>query len=124
MGYLTAKDYDAHIQEVNWNQILQGKASVQAKAETFAIAEITSQLVQKYDTASEFTETSIYKKSATYLGNSRVYLDGPLFVVGTYAVDEIVSYTDGNVYIKNSTTAGYTNPVSYTHLTLPTTSRV
>ena len=107
MGYLTAKDYDAHIQEVNWNQILQGKASVQAKAETFAIAEITSQLVQKYDTASEFTETSIFKKSATYLGNSRVYLDGPLFVVGSYPFDSIVSYTDGNVYIKNANTSGY-----------------
>jgi len=109
MGYLTAKDYDGHIQEVNWNQILQGKARVQSQAESFAISEITSHLVQKYDTASEFTETSVYKKSATYLGNSRVYLDGPLFVSGAYPLDSIVSFTNGNVYIKNANTVGYTN---------------
>lgn len=109
MGYLTAKDYDARIQEINWNQILQGNPTVQANAETFAIAEITSQLVQKYDTASEFTETSVYKKLATYKGGSRVYLYGTLWTNqgSPYAIDSIVSYTDGNVYIKNNTTAGY-----------------
>lgn len=122
MGYLTARDYDGHIQEVNWNQILQGKSRVQAQAENFAIAEITSNLVQKYDTASEFTETSVYKKSATYKGNSRVYLDGPAWSASAspYALDSIVSHTDGNVYIKNSTTAGYTNqaPTDATFWTL------
>ena len=70
--------------------------------------------MQRYDFKKpygEFTDTDVYSNTVTYKGNNRIYLDGSDWISGTYAVNAIVSYSDGNVYLKNSTVAAYTNQV-------------
>lgn len=98
MSYLIYADYLPYIQADNLTAIIQGQPAIQAKAELAAQAEAISYLTQKYDTAVEFQDTSIWAKANTYKANNRVYLSGPLWVTATaYTIGQIV-VENGNVY--------------------------
>lgn len=98
MAYLIDADYERLIQDVNVQQIISGNLSLKSKAELTALTEIKSYLVQKYDVAKEFTDTTAYNPIATYKGASRVYLSATFYnESSTYALNALVQKA-GKVY--------------------------
>lgn len=100
MSYLILADYFKTIQSTYLDQITGSSVANRTNAELAAQAECVSHLTQKYDTASEFTDTAIYAPaSALYKAASRVYLDAPAYnASGTYAIGAL-TLNAGNVYI-------------------------
>lgn len=110
--YTRSHDYVLYCDQQTLAQIVEKDLSLKRLCEYAAEDQIRSYLSQRYDFKKpygEFTDTAVFDISLTYKGNNRVYLDGVEFTVGAYDADSFVYYTDGNVYIKNSNTSGYTN---------------
>ncbi len=102
MSYLRLYDYTAgNIQGVTLTQLLQGVDSQRVVKEAASQAQIISYLVQKYDTDSEFQNTTIFNTTKAYQGNALIELNYTAWLntVAAYSVNTLVSYTDGNVYI-------------------------
>lgn len=106
MGYLVLNDYILTIQEFAFKQWIASNDLLRLQAEPRAQAKIKEYLVQKYDTSTEFSDTTIYSDSKTYQANALVQLNYAAWATGNYTVGQFVSYTDGNVYrCKLNTTA-------------------
>lgn len=101
MSYLIPADYLKTIQDANLLQIINSNRSIQTAAELSAQAEVISMLKQKYETASEFTDTSKWVKANPYSAGDRVYLDADTYsAAATYAIGALVVYS-GVVYSAN-----------------------
>jgi chitodextrinase len=110
MGYLRYLDYQRQIQDANFQQVIASNDSLRLSMERAAQAEMISYLVQKYDVATEFKDTTIYSNTAIYKAGSLVELSGYYAAwsnASLYLVGDFISYTGGNVYrcILNTTTA-------------------
>lgn len=118
MAYLTSFDYKVRIQDVQLNQITSNDSAVKNECELLGVDIFKSKLVQKYDVDAEFTDTVQYSNTSTYKANILVYLDGVTWSNATvYTNNQLVVYTDNNVYLKNSTTSGYSAGVLPTNST-------
>ena len=116
MGYLRLYDYISNIQTPTLTQVIQGVDATRVMKEAASQAQIISYLVQKYDTDKEFQDTTIFKTSAIYGGDSLVELNYPAFIVQTYTVNQSVLWTDGNCYICIlNTTGANENPTNATY---------
>ena len=105
MGYLRLYDYIANIQTPQLNQLLQGIDDKRILKEAASQAQITSYLIQKFDCAMEFQNTTVFNLATTYQANQLVEYNYPAWSSAVnYSVDTFVSYTDGNCYICINTT--------------------
>ncbi|WP_315823020.1 hypothetical protein [Paraflavitalea speifideaquila] len=98
MGYLYPADYNKAIQDVSLQQIISGDRTLLVSAELFAQSEITSHLVQKYDTENEFTNTQAYNPQVNYHAADRVYLDAPAFSSASTYIEGQLCLQGGKVY--------------------------
>ncbi len=99
MAYLRLIDYSQNIQSAQITQLTGGSSAVLLGAELTAIEEITSYLIQKYDTAAEFTDTVVWNPDTIYKAKDRFYLDGPAYSSsGTYAL-KAFTLQAGKIYI-------------------------
>lgn len=98
MGYLIQQDYKKLIQDTQLSQLVGGDFDLLETFELAAIEDIKSYLVQKFDTASEFTDTQMWNFGTIYYAKERVYLDADAFSANThYTFNDVVLY-QGNVY--------------------------
>lgn len=107
-NYIRNIDYLLHIQDRDFNQLISANPLVQKQAEQWAIDKVRSVLVQRWDCDEEFKDTHVWSPLSTYTADDLVYLDASAFVAGAYAASSLVLYTDGKIYIRTATTAGYT----------------
>lgn len=114
--YLRLYDYLKQIQADNLNAILSNDVAVRLQTELSAQAETISYLVQKYDVAIEFSDTTIWSNSAVYKALHRFYLDYPTYnATATYGINACVTF-ESNCYICIATTTGTFNPIKWTLL--------
>ena len=74
MSYLIQSDYLKEIQPTQLNQLTGGDSSILSRAGLEAIEKATSYLVQRYDIAKEFIDTSVWSNTTTYTAGSRAYI--------------------------------------------------
>lgn len=98
MSYLIIQDFKKQIQSDNLQQIIGSDLEVLKTAELQAIEEAYGYLTQKYDTAQEFTDTSIWNIQSPYQATDRIYLDAPAYSATlTYSLNVLTSHS-GKVY--------------------------
>lgn len=98
MSYLILSDYKKQIQSLNLIQVTGGDNSILVSWQLIAQEKVISYLRQKYDTASEFTDTNVWDITRVYNANDRVYLDGPAYnATSTYGLTDLTLQA-GNVY--------------------------
>jgi phage gp36-like protein len=98
MAYLGLFDYKSLIQKDNLSQVIGGDYAIVSKAEEAALFEIESYLKTKYDTDSEFTDTTQYAYNVVRNAKVRVYLDATAYLAtSTYALHDLTLYS-GKVY--------------------------
>jgi hypothetical protein len=73
MSYLILSDYKKQIQTLNLSQITGGDDTILNQWAQTAQEKCISYLVQKYDTAAEFTDTMAWDPTRTYNPGDRVY---------------------------------------------------
>jgi len=120
MSYLIQNDYKKLIQSDNLNQVIGSDLSILASIELAAQAECISYLTQKYITAEEFTNTSVWSPAIAYKANARVYLDASAYSASaTYPLNSLV-LQGGYVYICHTaiTTPEAFTPAKWTSLGL------
>lgn len=98
MSYLISPDLKRLIQSDNLTQIIGGDTSILTAAQLTAQEEAITYLIQKYNTAGEFTDTNIYDPTVIYKAASRVYLDATAYDgTATYAIGKLVLQS-GKIY--------------------------
>ena len=99
MSYLIQNDFKKIIQTENLLQLVGSDLSILSFAQSYAQGFATSYLVQKYDTAKEFTDTITWNITTIYKANNRIYLDATAYsAIATYPLNTLVLQA-GNVYI-------------------------
>lgn len=83
MGYLRLYDYISCIQTPTFNQLLQSNDAKRILKEAVAKALITSYIVQQFDVEAEFTDTTLFSKTAIYKAQSLVELNFPAYATAT-----------------------------------------
>lgn len=116
MSYLIRQDYTRLIQPQHLSDLVGANFALLESFETAAIEEVTSYLIQKYDTAFEFTDISLHNKAAAYQAKARVYIDATSFsAASTYAQFATVLYNGSVYYATNAITpAGPWNAAQWT----------
>lgn len=106
MRLLRLTDYQRQIQGDNLQQIIEGNTSILLDVEQAAQAEMTSYLVQRYQTNKIFTDTTAFDNTATYLAKNLVEYSCPDYVsTTTYSTGTRVVYS-GSIYISLSASTG------------------
>lgn len=101
MGYLIQSDFRRQIQSDNLNQIIGGDTSILTTALAVAQEEAITHLIQKYDVATEFTDTLPWNRGSVYKAGARVYLDAnPYSASSNYSTGDLVLQA-GSVYFCN-----------------------
>lgn len=128
MAYLRYYDYMRTIQADNLSQIIGSDTGVRLTSEVAAQAEAISYLVQKYDVTSEFTDTTVFSKSATYKAGALVELNYSEYdSAKSYITNDLTTYS-GSCYICTGATTGTFSPSKWFflgvkfdlfHVTLP-----
>lgn len=96
--YLVKSDFRKQIQLDNLNQIIGDDNALLTAVMLVAQQECVENLVQKYDTDKEFTDTNTYSYTTAYKAGSRVILDASTYsAASTYALNDLVVYS-GDVY--------------------------
>lgn len=91
MGYLRPHDYNLLIQAKEQAQFTTNDATVLPAAEKWAQDEISSKLLQRYDVAQEFQDTTKWIYSNTYNSGDLVEIDFPVYdATKTYALNSLV----------------------------------
>lgn len=122
MGYITAKDLQRTIQDVNLNQIIGNDATILERSILAAEAEAKSYLRQKYVLEAEFTDTDLYSITKQYYANNRaVDTNGDIYYAklpaaafefsGVYKLNDQV-YWKGKVYTCKVPTTAITHEVA------------
>ena len=98
MGYLRYHDYLQQIQDKQLKALITNNQAIRTLTERIAQAEITSYLVQKFDTVNEFTDTNNYSYTAVQNANQLVELNFPAYdPTATYALNTLTTNTVGLV---------------------------
>ena len=109
MAYLYIRDYLRQIQSNQLNQLTGSDNAILSSLELTAIEEANSYLVQKYDTAYEFTDIEIFSTAVSYKGQRRVYLYAADYVAtNTYTSGSIVANNNKVYYLTASKTGAWT----------------
>lgn len=99
MAYIRLVDYYKTIQSSQIDQLTGGVNTVRLAAELVAQEEITSHLTQKYDIASEFSDTLTWDPLVAYVAKKRVQLTASAYsATSIYALKSLV-LQGGNIYI-------------------------
>lgn len=117
--YLRTRDYDRFIQGANFQQIISQDSSLRLLAEAAALEEVNSNLLNKYDTSIEFTDTNPFSVTAAYNAFGRVELNGfadynP--AVSYLAANKTIVTFSSNIYIIKNDTTGVFAPGDWTLL--------
>ncbi len=113
MSYLIPYDFRKQIQTDNLNQVIGSDQSILDAAMAAAQAECMSYLVQKYDTAAEFTDIAPWSPIVAYKVGQRVVIDFPVYAPATtYNVNDVV-INAGNGYVCTATTTGAFDPTKW-----------
>lgn len=116
MPYLRSRDLDKQIQSDNLNQIISSDSGILLLAELAAQEECVSNLVQKYNTASEFTDTNPWSRTLAYNVGARFELNYPVYLPATsYQINDLIAYS-GNCYICTAITTGVFDITKWTLL--------
>lgn len=101
MSYITLFDYKRRIQTTELNAITSNDANVRLLSEQSVFEEINEVLMQRFDTALEFTDTAIFSPTIIYKGGRRIYLDAQVYnpLVQYLAVSKAMVLQAGFVYI-------------------------
>ena len=100
MAYLISKDFFI-IQQNQINQLTQNDPGRLTQASMVAQEELTSYLVQRWDTSKEFQDTMIWSAARSYNVGDRIVLDFNLFnTTSAYNVGDTV-IQNGNAYVAN-----------------------
>lgn len=117
MGYLRLRDYEKQIQLQNLDQITSNDPGLVDLVNSLSQEEMTSYLIQKYNTAFEFTDTPIFKYTAVYGAADRFYLDFvPYNPLTSYIVGDTAEYAlngPNDQYVCIAPTTGAFNPVKW-----------
>lgn len=114
--YLSNSDYNFVIQPIQLTQLLQVQPNTNIgynqkliKAETTAIEEVKSYLIQRWDVNAEFTNTGTWSYNATYSAANRVILDYPNYSTqSNYGTGSCVIY-NSEAYLSNTYNAATTS---------------
>lgn len=102
MAYLILNDYKRIIQSTELSAITSNTDSIRQLVEQSTQTEINESLVQQFDTAAEFTNTSIYSPAVIYKAANRVYLDAASYSpTSLYALSSLTLQA-GQVYINTT----------------------
>lgn len=114
MAYLRLFDYYRSIQDAQLQQVISSNDSIRLIAEIEAQAEAISYLTQKYDTESEFSDTTIFDATISYKANSLIELNFDEHLsTNNYIPDDLVIYVK-NAYICTANTTGTFAPAKWT----------
>jgi hypothetical protein len=114
MAYLRLFDYYRSIQDAQLQQVISSNDSIRLIAEIEAQAEAISYLTQKYDTESEFSDTTIFDATISYKANSLIELNFDEYLsTNNYIPDDLVIYVK-NAYICTANTTGTFAPAKWT----------
>ncbi len=114
--YLRERDYISQIQEDNLKAVISDKTAVRLQTEMAAQAEAISYLVQRYDTALEFTDTNVWSRTIAYKALERFYLDYDIYnATANYVTNDLVTFTE-KCYICTGATTGTFDPTKWTLL--------
>lgn len=122
MAFLCLKDYYAFIAEVDLNQILEqstgvsGDPDVLDSCEKKSIARAKEYLTSRYKVNRVFAEFIPFDLTTEYTYGDRINLTADAWESSVYLAGEMVEYL-GNVYLRNSTTSGYTAGILPTNTT-------
>ncbi len=106
--FLRDKDYNAIIRQGNLDQITAADITTRQFCELTAQAEMTSYLSNRYLCPKIFSPLLTWSTTTAFKWNDRLFLNGSTYAALTvYVLNDLVNYTDGNVYQRNSTTLGY-----------------
>lgn len=109
MGYLYQRDYLRQIQLPQLNQLIGSDNAILMTLEATATEEANSYLLQKYDTAYEFTDMQPWSVAATYQAQRRFYLFAATYVAtNSYLTNDLVE-VNGKVYILTANKTGAWN---------------
>lgn len=104
--FLRNFDYTVVIQPQLLTRLLQAAVNsglnanlVQLEAENTAKEKISQLLRPRFDLSTAFNPTLVWSPTGTYQANQLVELNGVPWVAGSYLVNAVVSYTDGNAYL-------------------------
>lgn len=98
MGYLIQQDYKKLIQDTQLSQLVGADFDLLETFELASIEDIKSYLVQKFDTAAEFTDTQLWSFGTIYYAKERVYINADAFsAAATYVTNDMVLY-QGYIY--------------------------
>lgn len=116
MGYIIRSDYYKSIQEAQLVQVTGGDNNILLAAESTAMSRAIGMLVQKYDTAKEFTPTQLYSTTTIYRAADRVYTTYPTYVnTNSYTVGMYCVYS-GQAYVCISNTTGAFNASAWSNI--------
>lgn len=108
MRFLRTKDYTQQIQLSDLDQLLDGNNEILYSAEAAAQAELTSYLIQRYQTNKVFAPTLDFNTSTIYFGKNLInYTELDYDSGSTYVTSQRVNYSD-NIYSANTSTTGGT----------------
>lgn len=114
MAYLRLFDYARSIQDAQLSQVITSNDSIRLIAELEAQAEAVSYLTQKYDTESEFSDTTIFDPTISYKANQLIEINFDEYSSATnYVADNLVIF-EGTGYICTSATTGTFEPAKWT----------
>ena len=112
MNYLIEKDY-LHLVRKEILDVVVDSEGKRIEAETAAESEIASYLSARYNTKKLFVKHSNWNPATIYTFNDYVLLTADDYDAAfSYAVDELINFTDSKVYIATSITAAGEDPVS------------
>ncbi len=100
MSFLRLYDYTLNsIQQTLLTQLTVTNDAARVVEEQASQSKITSYLAQKWDMANAFPNTTEFSNTAIYKANDLVELNYPAWASQDYTVNQLVVYTDGNVYL-------------------------
>src|ERR1039458_3440964 len=93
MGYLILTDYQRVIQTTELNAITSNTDSLRQLVETSVQSEVNSSLIQRFDTAQEFSDLQPFNPAISYQANIRIYLNAA-------AYNSAIAYTTGQLTLQ------------------------
>lgn len=124
MAFIRQQDYYVRISQMHLNQVLLqaqgivGDPQVLSGAERTAITYIRGVLTQRFKVDKIFTDLLLFSPTTLYKWGDLIEFTADKYdATLIYMTGNMLLYTDGNVYVRNDTLAGYTLGVPPTNAT-------
>jgi hypothetical protein len=116
MGYLIRSDYYKSMKEAQIVQITGGDNNILLQAEAAAMERAMGMLRQKYEIATEFTNTQLYSVNTVYNAADRVYINYPAYVATNSYVIGNYCTNGGSAYVCTTDTTGVFNAAHWANI--------